>query len=50
MFTEEMPWLRGDDLDLVMGEALMRWFKWRPSPGVDVNPARSGAGAMGSDT
>jgi predicted TIM-barrel fold metal-dependent hydrolase len=28
MFTEELPWLRGRDLDLVMGEALCAWWGW----------------------
>jgi predicted TIM-barrel fold metal-dependent hydrolase len=31
MFTEEMPWLKGDHLNLVMGEGFMRWARWRPS-------------------
>jgi predicted TIM-barrel fold metal-dependent hydrolase len=30
MFTEEMPWLHGEDLRLVMGEGVMRWLDWRP--------------------
>ena len=30
MFTEEMPWLKGRDLDLVMGEGLCDWLGWRP--------------------
>ncbi|MER6394770.1 amidohydrolase family protein [Kitasatospora sp. NPDC001603] len=29
MFTEELPWLRGRDLDLVMGEAVADWIGWR---------------------
>ena len=29
MFTEELPWLRGRDLDLVMGEAIGGWLSWR---------------------
>ncbi len=29
MFTEEMPWLTGRDLDLVMGEAVCDWLGWR---------------------
>ena len=29
MFTEELPWLRGRDLDLVMGEAICDWLGWR---------------------
>jgi len=29
MFTEELPWLRGRDLDLVMGEAICAWWGWQ---------------------
>jgi predicted TIM-barrel fold metal-dependent hydrolase len=29
MFTEEMPWLHGRDLELVMGEALCKWIGWK---------------------
>ena len=29
VFTEELPWLKGSDLDLVMGEALCNWVGWR---------------------
>jgi L-fuconolactonase len=28
MFTEELPFLTGSDLDLVMGGALLRWLRW----------------------
>jgi len=28
MFTEELPWLTGRDLELVMGEALCAWWGW----------------------
>jgi predicted TIM-barrel fold metal-dependent hydrolase len=28
MFTEELPWLKGRDLELVMGEALCNWIGW----------------------
>ena len=28
MFTEEMPWLRGRDLELVMGRAIVDWLGW----------------------
>ena len=28
MFTEEMPWLKGRDLELVMGRALCDWLGW----------------------
>jgi hypothetical protein len=29
MFTEELPWLRGRDLELVMGRAVCDWLGWR---------------------
>jgi hypothetical protein len=29
MFTEELPWLQGRDLELVMGEAICDWLGWR---------------------
>jgi hypothetical protein len=28
LFTEELPWLKGRDLELVMGEALCNWLGW----------------------
>ena len=28
LFTEELPWLRGDDLGWVMGRALCEWLGW----------------------
>ena len=28
MFTEEMPWLKGEDLELVMGRALCEYLGW----------------------
>jgi len=28
MFTEELPWLSGDDMRLVMGEAVCAWWRW----------------------
>jgi L-fuconolactonase len=30
LFTEEFPWLGGNDLDQVMGKALCRWLGWQP--------------------
>jgi predicted TIM-barrel fold metal-dependent hydrolase len=30
-FTEELPWLKGRDLELVMGEALAAWVNWPAS-------------------
>jgi predicted TIM-barrel fold metal-dependent hydrolase len=32
MFTEEMPWLKGRDLELVMGRALAGWLGWKLPP------------------
>jgi predicted TIM-barrel fold metal-dependent hydrolase len=29
LFTEELPWLKGHDLDLVMGRALCDWIGWK---------------------
>jgi predicted TIM-barrel fold metal-dependent hydrolase len=29
MFTEELPWLKGRDLDLVMGQAVCDWLGWK---------------------
>lgn len=28
LFTEELPWLAGNDLELVMGRALCDWLDW----------------------
>jgi predicted TIM-barrel fold metal-dependent hydrolase len=28
LFTEELPWLTGPDLELVMGRAICRWLDW----------------------
>jgi hypothetical protein len=30
MFTEELPWLSGHDLELVMGRAVCDWLGWQP--------------------
>ena len=29
MFTEELPWLGGQDLDWVMGRGISEWIGWR---------------------
>lgn len=29
MFTEEMPWLKGRDLEQVMGSAIVNWLGWK---------------------
>jgi predicted TIM-barrel fold metal-dependent hydrolase len=29
MFTEELPWLKGRDLELVMGRAVCEWLGWK---------------------
>ena len=28
LFTTELPWLRGEDLKMVMGLGLRRWLGW----------------------
>jgi predicted TIM-barrel fold metal-dependent hydrolase len=34
MFTEELPWLKGRDLERVMGGAIIDWLGWkRPAAG-----------------
>jgi len=33
MFTEEMPWLKGRDLDCVMGGAIINWLGWKRPAG-----------------
>ena len=41
MFTEELPWLKGRDLERVMGGAIVDWLGWkRPAaPLMDVHAA-----------
>ena len=29
MFTEEMSWLKGQDVDWVMGRGICDWIGWR---------------------
>jgi hypothetical protein len=31
LFTEELPWLDGTDLELVMGRAFCDWIGWQTS-------------------
>jgi len=31
LFTEELPWLAGEDLEWVMGRAVCEWLGWEPS-------------------
>ena len=31
MFTEELPWLKGRDLELVMGQGVIDWLGWKRS-------------------
>ena len=33
MFTEEMPWLKGRDLERVMGGAIVDWLRWKRPAG-----------------
>jgi hypothetical protein len=28
LFTEELDWLKGEDLALVMGQGVSRWLAW----------------------
>jgi hypothetical protein len=28
MFTEELPWLQGNDRELVMGQGVCDWLGW----------------------
>lgn len=30
MFTEELPWLKGEDLEWVMGKGVCTWIGWKP--------------------
>ncbi|MFZ2503104.1 MAG: amidohydrolase family protein [Nocardioides sp.] len=36
-FTEHLPWLAGDELELVMGRGLARWIGWQDSPAEPEN-------------
>jgi hypothetical protein len=29
LFTEELPWLAGDDLEWVMGRGVCEWLGWK---------------------
>jgi predicted TIM-barrel fold metal-dependent hydrolase len=29
LFTEHLPWLKGEDLDMVMGRGICEWLGWR---------------------
>jgi predicted TIM-barrel fold metal-dependent hydrolase len=42
LFTEELPWLRGSDLEWVMGRGLCEWLGWPTSPpvGPSAGPRR----------
>ena len=40
LFTEELPWLTGDDLDLVMGRAFCDWIGWTVAGGVTAQRRR----------
>jgi hypothetical protein len=32
LFTEELPWLKGRDLELVMGRGVCDWLGWKRHP------------------
>lgn len=34
MYTEELPWLKGEELEWVMGRGLCEWLGWKPQLGV----------------
>ena len=31
LFTEELPWLKGNDLEQVMGQGVCDWLGWKRS-------------------
>jgi hypothetical protein len=33
LFTEELPWLAGEDLNQVMGLGLCAWLRWKVANG-----------------
>jgi hypothetical protein len=33
MFIEELPWLKGGDQELVMGQAVCDWLGWKRPAG-----------------
>ena len=43
LFTQELPWLAGRDLELVMGHALCDWIGWRIDPITTLNRGSEGA-------
>ena len=43
MFTEEMPWLKGRDLERVMGGAVVDWLGWKRPAAPDRAPEMAGA-------
>ena len=45
-FTEELPWLTGHDLELVMGRAFCDWIGWK-LPGTDAMSQQAGSGFVG---
>ena len=45
-FTEELPWLKGRDLELVMGRGLCDWIGWDLGPEASGHSARMLLAAM----
>jgi hypothetical protein len=45
LFTEELPWLNGRDLELVMGEAVSNWLGWALPAAPRVNGETCGGAA-----
>ena len=44
MFTEELPWLAGHDLERVMGGAVCDWIGWKRDPNLRLAPLRNEPG------
>src|SRR5207249_8771235 len=50
MFTEELPWLKGRDLERVMGGAVIDWLGWkRPAAYHTMVTASRSCDAVGGD-
>jgi hypothetical protein len=45
LFTEELPWLTGGDLELVMGRAVCAWVDWKLPGALGWDPEAAKGGA-----
>jgi len=51
LFSQELPWLKGDDLELVMGRAVCDWVGCRDSPGEQrAGPCQNQSGQRVADS